>query len=133
MNRLIVYLCVLCAAGCGLLEEDISEMRIEVVSPADRAVAAPGPVDFRWRSIRSAAWYELTVVTPSFAAAAHLVIDSLLRADTVSRSCGCRVELSAGEYEWSLRAFNGGYETPAVVRRLSVAADSVRLPIPALP
>lgn len=127
MNRLILFLSVLLAAGCDLLEEDISEVRIDIVSPADEAVAVAGPVDFRWRAVRYAAGYELTVATPSFAAVTHLVIDTLLRADTLSRSCGCRVELAAGEYEWSLQAFNGGYETPAVVRRLSVTADLEQL------
>lgn len=124
MNRFPLFLFLLSAAGCELLEEDISEVRIEVVSPADGAVAAPGAVDFRWRAVKRAAGYELTVAAPSLAGATCVVVDTLLLADTLFRSCGCRAELAAGEYEWSLRAFNGGYETAAVVRRLTVAAES---------
>lgn len=123
MNRFSLFLLLLSVAGCELLEEDISEVRIEVVAPADKAVAAPGPVDFRWRTVKRAAGYELTVASPSLAGATCIVVDTLLLADTLSRSYGCRAMLDAGEYEWSLRAFNGGYASEAVVRRLTVGAE----------
>lgn len=46
--------------------------------------------------------------------------DTVIYADSLSRSYGCRVELTAGEYEWSITGFNSGYKTRTGVRSLTV-------------
>ena len=51
----------------------------------------------------------------------------LLAADTLglARSYGCRLRLEAGRYEWTVAAFNSGYETSSPALRLTVAEEPV--------
>lgn len=116
---------LLAAWGCEILEEDISKERVRIVAPADRITVTAGEVDFRWQGVAYATGYELTVVTPSFTAAERIVIDTVIRADSLDRRFGCRLTLDQGEYEWSVMGFNGGYTTHTEVRSLTVVAAEV--------
>lgn len=120
----ICSLLLLCAA-CDILEEDISDRPIEIVGPACGAELSPGEVTFRWEAVEGASGYALRVVTPSFAEAGRIVADTLLQADTLglARSYGCRLTLEAGRYEWTVAAFNAGYETRSATLQLTVAAE----------
>lgn len=121
MKKLLsLLLFILFAAGCEVLEEDISHKQVPVVAPVDGVSVVAGSVDFRWAAVQYASGYELTVVSPSFAAAGHVVADTVIRADTLDRRFGCRVALTEGEYEWSVAGFNGGYRTRTGIRRLTV-------------
>ena len=120
MKKLLIPLFALAAVGCEVLEEDISGKDVPVIAPADRVSVAAGTVDFRWEAIQYAAGYEFTVVSPSFAAAGRVVADTVIYADTLARSYGCRPELAAGAYEWSVAGFNGDYRTRTEVRSLTV-------------
>ena len=102
-------------SACEVLEADISDRRVRIVGPAECAEVRTGTVAFRWEA--------LTVASPAFDDG-HLVADTTLRADTLgSRRYGCSLRLEAGSYEWSVAAFNSGYETCAEVRRLTVLPD----------
>lgn len=120
MKKLLPFLSLLLAAGCEVLEEDISRERVPVVAPADKVSVAAGAVDFRWAAVEYAAGYEFTAVSPSFAAAGRVVADTVIWADTLGRRFGCRLSLPAGEYEWSVTGFNGGYKTRTEIRSLTV-------------
>lgn len=120
MKKLLSLLFLLLPVGCEVLEEDISHDRVPVVAPADKVSVAAGTVDFRWAAVEYATGYEFTVVSPSFAAAGRVVADTVIRADTLARRFGCRLSLSAGEYEWCVIGFNGGYKTPREIRSLTV-------------
>ncbi|MCD8035176.1 MAG: hypothetical protein LUF83_12910 [Alistipes sp.] len=120
MNKLLPLLLALLAIGCEVLEEDISGTQVRITAPADRVSVAAGSVDFRWAAAQYAVGYEFTLVSPSFGAAGRIVADTVIYADSLSRSYGCRVELTAGEYEWSITGFNSGYKTRTGVRSLTV-------------
>lgn len=122
MKKLFPLLLALLAIGCEVLEEDISDRQVRITAPADRVSIASGVVGFRWAATQYAAGYEFRLVAPSFAAAGRIVADTVIRADSLARSYGCRIELAAGEYEWSVTGFNGGYRTRTEVRSLTVTA-----------
>ena len=109
MKTLTIFFLMLLAAGCELLEEDISDKKVPVIAPADR-----------WAAVEYAAGYEFTVVSPSFSAAGRVVADTVIYADTLVRRFVCRLTLAEGEYEWSVAGFNGGYRTRVEVRSLTV-------------
>lgn len=110
-------------SACEVLEADISDRRVRIVGPAECAEVRAGAVAFRWEALPGASGYTLTVASPAFDDG-HLVADTTLRADTLgSRRYGCSLRLEAGSYEWSVAAFNSGYETCAEVRRLTVLPD----------
>lgn len=120
MKKLRLLLFALLAAGCEVLEENISGKEVRIIAPADRVSVTAGKVAFLWQVADHAAGYEFTVVAPSFAAAGRIVADTVIYADTLARSYGCHVELETGEYEWSVRGFNAGYTTRAETRALTV-------------
>ncbi len=122
-----IFLSLLLGVSCDILEEDISDRPIEIVVPACGAELPPGEVTFRWEAVEGASGYALRVVTPSFAEADRIVADTLLQADTLglARSYGCRLTLEAGRYEWTVAAFNAGYETRSATLQLTVAAEPV--------
>ena len=98
MRRYLIYFPLLfLMVSCEIIEEDIS----------GRAVTTG---------------YELCVATEG-----RIVADTLLAADTLglARSYGCRLRLEAGRYEWTVAAFNSGYETSSPALRLTVAEEPV--------
>lgn len=118
-----IFLAVCCiAAGCEILETDISGDRVRVLSPADGVRVECGEVAFRWMGSNDVTGYEFTLVSPSFDAAQRIVTDTVIYADTLARHYGCCAVLEEGEYEWRVTGFNSGYETRTEVRRLEVAA-----------
>lgn len=119
MKRTLPLLLLLLAVGCEVLEEDISGKKLIIIAPADGATAV-AEVDFRWRATASTAGYEFSVVSPSFDGAVRILSDTVIYADTLSRSYGCHVVLPPGRYEWSVKGFNGSYTTRTVTRTLTV-------------
>ncbi len=120
-----IFLLLLAAAACDILEEDLGGRTVAVIAPTEGAEVPPGVVAFRWEAVEGAAGYALRVVTPSFAAARRIVADTLLMADSLgmARSCGCRLRLDEGDYEWCVEAFNGAYASQPRTLRLRVVGD----------
>ena len=108
--------------SCEIIEEDISGRAVTTIAPADDAEVPAGETLFRWRAVDRATGYELCVATEG-----RIVADTLLAADTLglARSYGCRLRLEAGRYEWTVAAFNSGYEPSSPALRLTVAEEPV--------
>lgn len=126
MKQLFLFpILLLFAVSCEILEEDISGRRVAVIAPTDGAAVPAGEIRFRWQAVDGAAGYALRVVSPSFADAARLIADTLVTADTLgaARSYGCRLRLDVGQYEWTVSAFNSGYETRSETLRLTIAEE----------
>ena len=103
MRRYLIYFPLLfLTVSCEIIEEDISGRAVTTIAPADDA--------------------EVCVATEG-----RIVADTLLAADTLglARSYGCRLRLEAGRYEWTVAAFNSGYETSSPALRLTVAGEPV--------
>ena len=123
MRRYLFYFPLLfLTVSCEIIEEDISGRAVTTIAPADDAEVPAGETLFRWRAVDRATGYELCVATEG-----RIVADTLLAADTLglARSYGCRLTLDAGNYEWTVTAFNGAYETTTDVLHLTVAAAEV--------
>ena len=118
MRRYLFYFPLLfLMVSCEIIEEDISGRAVTTIAPANDAEVPAGSVMFRWRAVDRATGYELCVATEG-----RIVADTLLAADTLglARSYGCRLTLEAGRYEWTVAAFNSGYETSSPALRLTV-------------
>ena len=123
MRRYLIYFPLLfLTVSCEIIEEDISGRAVTTIAPADDAEVPAGETLFRWRAVDRATGYELCVATEG-----RIVADTLLAADTLglARSYGCRLRLEAGRYEWTVAAFNSGYETSSPALRLTVAEEPV--------
>ena len=123
MNRILLPAFVFLAiAGCGILEEDITDRKVGIVAPADGARVAAGAVRFVWRCVDGAAGYGFTVVSPSFDGAGRVAADTVILADTMSRVAGCVVPLGEGDYEWSVTPFNSAYTGEPLTATLHVTS-----------
>lgn len=106
--------------SCQILETDISGDTVNVDWPANHARVPAGYTDFRWRTVEGATGYEFAIAAPTFSAGG-VVADTTIYADTLGcHQYGCRILLEAGEYEWTVRAFNSGYTTSKNTYHLSV-------------
>lgn len=121
MKRISILLfSLLACVGCEILEEDIADDTVQIIAPMNGTRVAAGRIAFRWQQADYAAGYEFRLVAPSFGAAERVAVDSVIYADSLSRSYGCTVELTAGEYQWNVAAFNSGYTTRPEIQTLTV-------------
>lgn len=87
------------------LEKDISEKSVDMLAPADNAVALEGAVSFWWNPVEGATGYDLQLVQPDFDESVNLV------ADTVVAGNSFTLELEAGSYQWRVCALNSAYQS----------------------
>ncbi len=116
------------AACDDVFEKDISKKQVTVVAPVDGVTVPEGGVTFLWRQTQGADAYKVTVVSPSFAQAAMVAADTLLRNDSISMKLSLHLTLAAGEYQWSIRALNSAYATAEQFYTLLVAAPEPEEP-----
>lgn len=102
--RLILLLTsFLCVSSCDdIIEEDISDENIQIVSPVHGATIYSNAVNFQWTEIDGADKYRIQIFQNSQA----VIIDSLVT------SSDCSFALSPGGYQWRVRGENFAYETP---------------------
>ncbi len=117
MKTFFSFALFLSAVSCQIMEEDLSGRPVELLRPASGATVPAGMTHFRWHALDHATGYELWVET-----AGRIVADTLLAADTLgmARSYGCLLRLEAGEYQWTVAAFNSGYEVRSATLHLTV-------------
>ena len=87
------------------LPADISKNILKLLSPSDGSISIEKEVAFWWERIEGATNYNLQVVQPSFSAPVKLVYDHLLDSNSL------KLKLTAGDYQWRVKAVNNAYET----------------------
>lgn len=121
---LAIILCLPLLAACDdFSETDISGRSVDVIAPTDGARVSVGDIAFRWHAMERASGYRFTLVEPSFDSAARILADTLIMADSIAKSYGCRLNMTAGEYEWSVGAFNTAYAGQTTVFSLTVTGE----------
>ncbi len=85
-----------------ILEEDISDESVIIISPLDNDIIEGNSVQFRWNSIEGADSYRLQIMLDKQV----IVLDSLVETSTFN------YQISPGSYSWRLRAENFAYVTP---------------------
>lgn len=102
-------------AGCSeILEVDISQKMVTLLSPADSTASRQVAQTFRWAPLEGARSYRLEIGSPD------LLNPSQFFVDTLTKQTSLRLPLQAGRFEWRLRAVNAGYETNAIGRTLRI-------------
>lgn len=121
MKTITLILTLMLLWSCDdIFEQDIEQARIEVIAPKHDTHIGAGEVTFLWRPLKGARCYRLSVVSPNFARASRVAADTTLCVDSLHKADRFTLTLAAGDYEWSLRAANGVYQTQETVYRLTV-------------
>lgn len=105
MRKLFLpFVLLLLLINCGeVLEENISNKRINILAPADSALLASDTVTFWWNHIDGATDYEFHLVSPSFSNVNRVWVDTITKENLLT------FVLAEGSYEWEIRALNTGY------------------------
>ena len=104
-----------------IFEKDLTDKMVVVVAPSDGLTVEPGEVTFLWQEVEGARSYRLRIVGGEFADHSRAVVDTLMHDDTTGIKRSYTRMLDEGDYQWSITALNGAYETAEVQRTLHVA------------
>lgn len=104
-NRSLAMLFILSASflGCEeVLEKPLDEKKAVLVAPKDQLQTTTLEHVFHWEEMEGATKYQLQIVTPAFDDIEMFVEDTTVTHLYFSKT------LTAGKYQWRVRAKNGG-------------------------
>jgi hypothetical protein len=109
---------LLLSACADVIEKDISSEVPEPISPAD-SVVEYGTLTFWWTEVEGATHYRLQIVSPSFAAAQRLYLDTLITSSRFDFTP------EQGMYHWRVQGVNSAYVSAfSVAKKLEIIAGS---------
>jgi len=112
----LVLLPILCSCEDILEVPDISEQEVVLLAPSDGTVLDVNIVNLNWKAVDEAEEYKVQVATPNFDNASQLVLDSIVKMDSLGYvSTQLHQNFMNGSYQWRVKAFNSGFETPYTV------------------
>jgi hypothetical protein len=118
MKRVIIAIWSICLlSSCSdIFQKSITNSSIIIYTPADSLKSKVYTQQFYWEVVPDATNYRLQIASPSFASGKiqSFVLDTTMVTNKIA------LTLSAGEYEWRLRAQNGGTETSYFTRKLYI-------------
>ncbi len=101
-----------------LIETDISESTVELVSPVNNAQFQTTSVTFTWNEVEDATEYQIQIAKPSFANPMQIVLDTTITATSYTQ------QLTIGQYEWRVRALNSSYNTVYSSRTITIVSNN---------
>ncbi|CAA0140976.1 hypothetical protein [Tenacibaculum maritimum] len=106
MKKILFTILLLFIISCeAIFVENISSKSITLIAPSDASKLPSGIINFNWNSLEDSQDYHLQIASPNFSNATQIVLD------TITISTSFNKELSAGKYEWRIKAKNLEYET----------------------
>jgi hypothetical protein len=100
-----------------ILETDISDQKIVLSAPYDKAHFFSTSVTFSWEKAADATKYHLQIAKPSFENPLQIVLD------TTVTSLSFTQQLPVADYEWRVEALNSAYKTPFANRFFTVVSN----------
>jgi hypothetical protein len=101
-NKIILLLLAILVISCeDIFEENISDDKVETISPKDSTTIESNVINFQWNILDGAKKYRLQVLNEN----KTIVLDSLV--SKTSLNC----PLLAGKYQWQVRGENFAYES----------------------
>lgn len=101
VNKIIFLALAILTSSCDdILEEDISDDTVQIISPAAGTVIESNVVNFKWTSLEGADKYRIQIYE-----------DEALLLDSLTSKTNITLPLEAGGYTWSVRGENYAYES----------------------
>lgn len=101
----VLFIFILISCEEILLENDITQKSIEILSPKNNTVVEAATINFNWTEIEGATAYEIQIAAPDFENAQQIIITTIVEESSYSE------DLLSGDYEWRVRGINSGYNT----------------------
>ena len=103
INKIILISLALLTISCeDIIETDISNVAIQIISPQNNAQIVSNVVNFQWNSIKGAKNYRVQIYNSNQA----IVLDSLVSTTNFTHP------LLQGGYQWRVRGENFAYQSP---------------------
>ena len=100
--------------------QDISTQQVELLAPLNGTQVSDSLVRFSWNGVIEADGYVLQVARPNFENAEQFVVDTVMVIDSTFVGTRYRQTLNNSNYEWRVKAFNSGFETPFAISGFQV-------------
>ncbi|GEM_PF-1023731 len=117
-SKILIYIMVVSAllfAACeDIFEKDVSDAKLELISPADKMSSPEQGIMFKWRENEDAERYNLQVVKGEFSAITNFYVDTLISLSRFEKV------LSAGKFQWRVRIVNGSSKSEWVTRSFTI-------------
>lgn len=102
INKIILIALAVLTYSCDdILEEDISDDTVQILSPANDSKIESNVVSFKWNSLKGADKYRIQVYQS----------DQVLILDSLTTKMSITLPLNAGNYMWRVRGENYAYES----------------------
>ncbi len=102
INKLFFSILAIVAFSCDdILEEDITDDVVQIVSPANNAEIESNVVNFRWNNIDGADKYRIQV----YGSNQSMMLDTLVNPSSFT------YPIRGGSYQWRIRAENSAYQS----------------------
>lgn len=116
----ILIICSVFAFSCSeILEEELDNKQVKLIAPADSSINNEYAQTFWWSKIEGATKYNFQLVEGSFEQPVKIVADTNLVLEKFVLS------LYPGAFQWRVKAFNSGYETPYSTRSFRIDSTSL--------
>ncbi|PXY43133.1 hypothetical protein [Flavobacterium hydrophilum] len=101
INKLIFIALAILTYSCDdILEEDISDNTVQIISPTEDTTIESNVVNFKWASLEGADKYRIQIYE-----------DEILLLDSLTEKTNLTLPLETGSYSWSVRGENYAYES----------------------
>ena len=105
ITLLLISFNLLTSSCKDIIEQDISQLTINMISPSENQSTSKYNVTFWWDDIDKIQGYHLQIVSPSFDSLQSIFID------TITSENKLNIIFQAGRYQWRLRGENGSSKT----------------------
>ena len=112
-----LFLLVFSAAlwGCEELTEPVlTDKQIIITAPVDNLVTTATTNTFAWEPLDGVTTYQLQIVSPKFDSVVRFITDSSFTKNMLTYT------LTAGKYQWRVRAINAGSQTNYFTRSITI-------------
>lgn len=101
-----------------ILETDITDQKVILMAPYDKAQFYSTSVTFSWENVADATKYHLQIAKPNFENPLQIVLDTTVTGNSFTQ------QLPVADYEWRIQAINSVYKTPFANRFFTVVSNN---------
>jgi hypothetical protein len=102
-----------------ILEKDIKNKSIVLLSPKDSSTLKSLTPSFWWDEVEGARNYQIQIVSPTFENPVRLYVDSIVATNKFT------MDLDTLQFQWRVRALNGGYQSSYTTATFKIDSGSV--------
>ena len=114
----LLFLIFIVPACEGILEPDLDDEVIVLLSPPDHHSTDLQAVTFWWEEVTGTEVYNLQIVVPNFTSTTQLVLDTNITDNQFT------ISLQPNSYQWRVRAENTTSESPYTIRNLTIEENN---------